>query len=211
MRRQARSRREETERLAILYYTVFTLCSYSLSKSLPIYARVCRERNWQAISAEECHALTDEVGRVSKKIKADFDLLHPDDLVVQRGSYLYPKRLMGIDDGPEFLFLRGDIRILDEPVVSVVGTRNPSAEGQETATELAKRLTEWQIMVASGLACGMDRAAHEGALMVGNKTVAVIGTPLNKCYPRDHAHLQKTIAKTGLVVSQFMPGISVMK
>lgn len=110
---------------------------------------------------------------------------------------------------PEYLFVSGDTSILNEGArVSIVGSRQASPEGVRRAGKLARRLTEDGHVVVSGLAIGIDTAAHRGAIENGGKTIGVIGTPLSKCYPHQNARLQNEIATNHLLVSQFAEGSS---
>jgi DNA processing protein len=108
---------------------------------------------------------------------------------------------------PKQLFLRGDRGLLRSgPRVSIVGTRKASADGRRRAQSLAKTLANHGIVVVSGLAAGIDRAAHEAAIEAGGRTIAVIGTPLDQSYPKENADLQETIARDHLLISQFPIG-----
>jgi DNA processing protein len=105
---------------------------------------------------------------------------------------------------PKQLFLCGYRELLRSgPRVSIVGSRKASAEGLSRARSLAKSLADHGIVVVSGLAAGIDRAAHEGAIEAGGRTIAVIGTPLDQSYPKENAELQETIARDHLLISQF--------
>lgn len=116
----------------------------------------------------------------------------------------YPLNLRLVREQPPFLFARG--RVLDDVLsVAVVGTRHPSDAGIRHATEIARGLAERGVTVASGLAQGIDTAAHTAALAVGGRTVAVIGTGLRRVYPPQNGALQQRIAEEGLVLSQFWP------
>lgn len=201
---------DSTQDNATLYFAAFILLKYSATKTQTLYRHLCSVPAWSQSLADALGIPVVEVVRTIEQVEHAFAELYSDDLVMRRGGHLYPKRLRDIPAGPEILFVRGDIRLLDEPIVSVVGTRNPSAEGRRDARDLAHRLTERHVVVASGLAYGIDEAAHEGALSAGC-TVAVIGTPLNKVYPRDHRALQDTISETGVVLSQFLPSLPIQR
>ena len=102
------------------------------------------------------------------------------------------------------LFVAGDAALLDAPRrVAIIGSRKASPEGRRRAAKLAAQLARAGVVVVSGLAEGVDRAAHEGALAVGGRTIAVLGTPLQRCYPADHAQIQERLYVEHLVVSQF--------
>ncbi|HHV79071.1 MAG TPA: DNA-processing protein DprA [Firmicutes bacterium] len=133
------------------------------------------------------------------------------DHILEKGTPQYPRLLGQIDGAPEFLFARGNLELLDRPALAVVGTRNASEEGLRRASKLACLLVNHGIVVVSGLARGIDTAAHRGALSVGTETIAVIGTPLGITYPPENADLQKQIEKVGLVVTQFYPGAGIRR
>ncbi len=116
----------------------------------------------------------------------------------------YPDRLRGIHQAPPVLFARGSL-VQDEPAVSVVGSRKASERGLGIATAVARELVSRGITVVSGLALGIDAAAHHATLAAGGRTVAVIGTGINRAYPAENKELQEEIAVRGLVLSQFLP------
>jgi DNA processing protein len=118
----------------------------------------------------------------------------------------YPSNLRMIYQRPPVLFMRGVADERDGTSVAVVGTRQPTAAGIEQAAGLAAGLAERGIPVVSGLAAGIDTAAHRAALAAGGRTVAVIGTGIDRVYPPQNANLQEEIAKHGLLISQFLPG-----
>jgi len=121
--------------------------------------------------------------------------LHPD----------YPPNLRAVHDRPPLLFLAGDPATARERAVAVIGTRAAPPEALERARLLAERLAEAGFAVISGLAAGIDTAAHEAALRAGGATVAVLGTGLHRCYPPQNARLQARIASCGAVISRFWP------
>ncbi len=108
---------------------------------------------------------------------------------------------------PEHLHLLGDRELLRfGPRVSIVGSRKASEEGLRRAGQLARSLARHQVTVVSGLAMGIDTAAHEGAIKAGGRTIAVLGTPLDEYYPKENRILQEEIGRDHLLVSQFPPG-----
>jgi len=133
----------------------------------------------------------------------------PDESILELGKPGYPKLLAQSGDGPQFLFVHDRARILDLPALAIVGTRHPSDDGRRRARKLAHLLVKRGIVVTSGLAVGIDEAAHLGALELGGLTVAVLGTPLTHCYPAEHAALQKRIGALGALVSQYRPGATI--
>ncbi len=115
-------------------------------------------------------------------------------------------------NAPKELFFAGDRSILDRgPRVSIVGSRKASPEGLQRARKLSRILVEHKAVVVSGLAEGIDTQAHTTAMQHGGRTIAVIGTPLDEVFPKKNAELQREIAKSHLVVSQFRPGVPVQR
>lgn len=117
----------------------------------------------------------------------------------------YPANLRTIHNRPPFLFVAGRLTHSDENSIAVVGTRRSSAEGLRIAGEMASEIAERGYTVVSGLAEGIDTAAHLGALSQGGRTVAVIGTGLRRTYPQSNASLQRRLAEESAVLSQFWP------
>lgn len=107
------------------------------------------------------------------------------------------------------LYMAGDLALLRSPCVAVVGTRQVSDEGVRRTRKLAAMLVQAQIVVVSGLAMGVDTQAHTAALAAGGKTVAVIGTPMDRCNPSANAPLQEEIYREHLLISQFAWGSTV--
>lgn len=147
-------------------------------------------------------------------------LRHPDPVVLaavrdwagQPGAHVltladprYPPRLAEIADPPPLLYVRGDPALLATPQVAVVGSRNPTPGGCETTRELAGQLARCGLVVTSGLAIGIDAAAHQAALECG-RTIAVLGTGPDRVYPAAHRQLARRIAESGALVSEFLPG-----
>jgi DNA processing protein len=116
----------------------------------------------------------------------------------------YPARLRGIHQAPPILFARGAL-LADDPAVSVVGSRKASSQGLDIGAGVARGLISRGVTVVAGLAVGIDTAAHRAALAAGGRTVAVIGTGINKAYPAGNRELQEEIAGRGLLISQFWP------
>ncbi len=118
----------------------------------------------------------------------------------------YPSRLKETPSPPPVLFYQGTLSALESPCITIVGTRKPSYYGRDMATRIARDLAREGFSVVSGLARGIDTAAHKGAIMAG-KTVAVVGTGLDKVYPPENAPLaQEIINKEGAILSIFPPG-----
>ena len=121
----------------------------------------------------------------------------------------YPCWLKQISDPPLFLFVQGDVRVLETVAISVVGNRYPSEPARKVSKALSQGLAKRGWVVVSGLAQGIDAAAHSGALSVGGATVAVLGHGMNYTYPQAHKALrQEIIAKGGCVISECLPNQS---
>lgn len=104
------------------------------------------------------------------------------------------------------LFYAGDLSLLERPAIAVVGAREVSPEGAARARRISREAAEAGVTIVSGLAKGVDRNAHEAAIAAGGKTVAVIGTPLEKAYPAENGPLQSLIARDHLLISPFPAG-----
>ncbi len=119
---------------------------------------------------------------------------------------LYPELLKQIDDPPPVLFVRGNPSILSSPQIAIVGSRNPSALGQQTAIDFALNLARQGLTITSGLALGIDAASHQGALQADGLTIAVAGTGLDRIYPARNKDLANRILEQGAIVSELPPG-----
>ena len=124
---------------------------------------------------------------------------------ISRDDPAYPPLLAAIPDPPLVLWIRGSPASLVAPAVAIVGSRAASAYGLEVAGRLAEDLGAAGAAVVSGLARGVDSAAHRGALAAGGRTVAVLGSGLRRVYPPEHGQLADTIAETGAVVTEWPP------
>jgi DNA processing protein len=118
----------------------------------------------------------------------------------------YPALLQEISDPPPLLYIHGNIEVLQEPQLAMVGSRNPTAAGRQTAIDFARHLSAAGLVITSGLALGIDAAGHQGALDAGSPTIAVMGTGLDRVYPARHRDLARQIAGIGVLVSEFPPG-----
>ena len=126
--------------------------------------------------------------------------------LVTLSSSEYPPLLKEIADPPLVLYVLGDARLLTQYAVAVVGSRRPTAYGSSVAHRLASDLAQRGLVIVSGLARGIDSAAHRGALEAGGKTVAVLGSGVDVIYPRENQLLAKKIMKSGAVISEFPLG-----
>jgi DNA processing protein len=118
----------------------------------------------------------------------------------------YPAQLAALTDAPLALFVLGDCALLRQPQLAIVGSRQPTAAGQRIATQMAQQLCAAGLVITSGLARGIDAAAHRAALDCNGSTIAVCGTGLDQCYPATNQPLFRRIREQGALVSEFLPG-----
>ncbi|MFO1330671.1 MAG: DNA-processing protein DprA [Rubrivivax sp.] len=130
----------------------------------------------------------------------------PQRSVLTLGDAEYPRSLLEGPDPPLLLHVQGDPAHLSRPAIAVVGSRRLSAQGRDHAHDWSRRFAEAGYVVVSGMAVGIDAAAHEGALAGGGATVAVVGTGPDRVYPRQHRELAHRIAGQGALVSEYFVG-----
>jgi DNA processing protein len=119
----------------------------------------------------------------------------------------YPRLLEALPDAPLALWVEGTMpESLDAPQVAIVGSRNPTRNGRDSAEGFARYLSERGVTITSGLAVGIDGAAHRGALQGVGGTVGVLGSGLDAVYPRQHQRLAREVSEHGLLVSEYGPG-----
>lgn len=123
----------------------------------------------------------------------------------------YPPLLRELARPPSALFYKGDLNLLHLPQLAVVGSRNASRSGFETGRQFCAHLAQNGFAITSGLAQGIDTVAHQGALSVRGKTIAVMGTGLDRVYPANNRDLAHEIADKGLLVSEYLPGTGPLK
>lgn len=129
----------------------------------------------------------------------------PDHHLLTLSDEIYPALLREIPSPPIVLFVEGDVRLLQQPQLAMVGSRNPTPIGVETAESFARYLAEKGWIITSGLAMGIDAASHRGALTQG-KTIAVLGCGIDQLYPPKNKPLAERIVKSGAIVSEFPLG-----
>lgn len=126
--------------------------------------------------------------------------------IVVLGDADYPQALLEIDDPPTLLYVRGRRELLNRPALAIVGSRNATPAGVRNAEQFAAALSGSGLVIVSGLALGIDGAAHRGALAAGGDTLAFIGTGIDRVYPSRHQELAREIATHGAIVSEFALG-----
>ena len=166
------------------------LLAAARSADLPPAARLALdEPDWAAIDADLAWAAA------------------PDRRILSLVSPAYPPLLREIPDPPPLLFVHGNCTCLGEPQLAIVGSRNPTPGGRDTAADFAEHLAGGGLTITSGLALGVDAAAHLGALAAGAATVAVMGTGPDRVYPARHRDLaHRIVAEGGVLVTEFPVG-----
>lgn len=162
----------------------------------------------QLVDARAVGALKTEPVGHDERVEATWAWLHADErrhlLVI--GDPRYPQALLDLPDPPMALYVMGDPVRLHQPAIAMVGSRHPSPQGREDAKAFARAFSQAGLTVVSGLALGIDGAAHEGALEGPGSTVAVVATGLDRVYPRSHHDLAHRIAVEGVLISEFSLG-----
>ena len=172
-----------------------------------------------AILAAEARALA-EVRGVTKRLigrlkdpglleSAHAELRSADRLsirIVLRDDRGFPRILLQLPDPPPLLYMRGDLKEVDDPAVAVVGSRRATEYGLEMAGRLASEIASAGVTIVSGLARGIDQEAHLGALEAGGRTLAFLGSGLDRIYPRESARLVERISNAGAILSEFPLG-----
>ncbi len=139
-----------------------------------------------------------------KFLQDEYNLIQRRGIVVSTAADdNYPCSLKSFEDAPVVLYIKGEIDALNQMSVAIVGSRAASFYGCKSANTFARAFVEAGMMVVSGLARGIDTAAHQGALSAGGKTIAVIGCGFNHMYPKENRSLMETISGNGAVVSEF--------
>lgn len=118
----------------------------------------------------------------------------------------YPQNLLQIYDPPVLLYVRGDLQALSLPMIAIVGTRRPTLYGTQMADRLGRELGARGVVIASGLARGIDAIGHQGALAVNGRAVGVLGTGIDVCYPKENKKLFEKVVERGAILSEFPLG-----
>lgn len=164
---------------------------------------------WETVTnARIAQALQLEPPGLSEALRRLDDwLAQPDHHLITLADARYPASLLQTADPPLLLYVRGRLGALDHPrKLAIVGSRNPTPQGEQNAHVFARSLAESGLCVVSGLALGVDGAAHAGALEGHGPTLAVVGTGLDTVYPKRHQELARRIAETGALVSEYPLG-----
>ncbi|MEO6985952.1 MAG: DNA-processing protein DprA [Paralcaligenes sp.] len=179
---------------------IYAMSSHARAKLLPLELA-------HQLAAEPTPDTQDTITRTLKWLAA------PAHHIVTLADPAYPKALLDTHDPPLLLYVNGRVALLDHPIIAMVGARNASQGGIDNALAFAHYLAEHGWCIASGLALGIDAAAHKGALRAGLKgasTIAVLGTGIDVVYPANHRDLAHQIAEQGALVSEFPLGTRAM-
>jgi len=145
--------------------------------------------------------------RANPEVDCELKKLSATDIhVITYNAPDYPLPLKNIYDPPPYLYVRGRLQPADCNAIAVVGSRNASDYGLRAAADISRELAEAGLTIVSGMAAGIDAAAHRGALEAGGRTIAVLGCGADVCYPVGNRRLYDTIAQTGAIVSEYAPG-----
>jgi DNA processing protein len=156
-------------------------------------------------SAEALHGLDSDA--VAKAVERALGWLEqPGNAIVTLADAAYPRLLLEITDPPAVLYCRGRTELLNRPALAVVGSRNATAQGNSNAEQFAHSFSTAGLTIVSGLAQGIDAAAHRGGLAGEGSTIAVLGTGVDITYPHGNAALAAEIAASGLLLSEFPLG-----
>ena len=205
-------------------YRLLQLCAIRLDRLSIDWSVIARQAQdpgglddlWQGIVREKSAAARQSVTILRKALRDPASLAQRVDSEVAAAGAVgarlvtvmdaaYPANLRLIPNLPPFLFYCGELREDDARSVAVVGTRKPSDKGLSRAARMSRLLAEKAVTVISGMARGIDTAAHRAALAAGARTIAVVGTGITQCYPPENRELATEIAESGAVVSQFWP------
>jgi DNA processing protein len=118
----------------------------------------------------------------------------------------YPRTLLEIYDPPVLLYVRGDVSVLNHPCISIVGTRRPTLYGTQMAERLGREIAARGVVVASGMARGIDAIAHQGTMAVNGRAIGVLGTGVDVCYPKENKKLYEKVLERGALISEFPLG-----
>ena len=163
-------------------------------------ADLARIASPEALQALESEAVAKAVDRALSWLE------QPGNAIVTLADAAYPKLLLEIGDPPAVVYCRGRTELLNRPALALVGSRNATAQGTSTAEQFARNFSAAGLTIVSGMAQGIDAAAHRGGLAGAGSTIAVLGTGVDITYPRANAALGAEIAATGLLLSEFPLG-----
>lgn len=193
-----------------------TLSDQKFSKLLSVYgdlSSILGATSQELVSNGVNSRLVDEFNRAQRMANSNSEVQKALEWNEKDGNFIvcyedirYPQRLKEIDHAPALLYVKGNPDLLSTDQIAIVGSRKASPYGLSTAFQLARESSAVQLTVTSGLATGIDRRAHEGALDEIGSTIAVIGTGIDQCYPTKNYRLKQQIEIGGAVISEFALG-----
>mgnify|MGYP005773745177 FL=1 len=199
---------------AILYYTIQQYFDNSDKKTLAFIQQIKQFYHFDfhaglkiniPFLASQFHITEQEFYNSYLQIKKAFTQLPANTHIIKKGEDKYPQQLADTKEAPLFLFVNGQVNLLYQKSICVVGSRKASPYAIEQTKQLVKALVDDGFVVNAGLAKGIDTVVHQTVLQNKGQTIAVIGTSLHEYYPKENQTLQFTIEKEGLVVSQYPP------
>lgn len=187
-----------------LLLTAFGLPQQVLAQSVTALSAIVPAKLARAVLARPGAGLASLVDRTLAWLRM------PGNHLLTLADDAYPRRLFDLHDPPPLLYIRGDPALLARPAVAIVGARNATGQGKRDAQAFGRELSESGLTVVSGLALGIDAAAHAGGLLGCGGTVAVTGTGADRVYPPDNLALAREVAERGAVVTEFPLGMQGM-
>lgn len=207
------------ERMKKIYSIWFHCLGISEQVKLKLYEKFNSFEEIFNLSSMQCRELGLNDLQIEKfitskwkidKLKEELAQIYTQDIqVIDINDNIYPEDLKRIESPPFVLFARGNSGCFERPSIAIVGARKCSEYGFGVAKRLGRELAEKGIVVVSGMALGIDEAAHRGALEIG-ETIAVLGTGINVCYPKQNYELYKKIPLKGCMLSEYLPQTSAM-
>lgn len=165
--------------------------------------------NWRSMGIPQTCAKSLRDGAWRKDAKKEWESAKKLDApILLWNSCDYPARLRQLPDAPALLYCRGNLDLLAAPCVAIVGSRNASSASMEIAASLSRSLSGWGITIVSGMAMGIDSKAHWAALGEVGKSLGVLGTGLDICYPSSNRELYRRMCQEGLLLSEFAAGVA---
>lgn len=197
---------------AVNYYTIQSFYDYAYRKTEAHFQRLLELHDFKKplfykidLFAGYLSVSNDVLLNRYEQVLRGFEKLLFTDEVVALGDEHYPFELKRIGFPPPFLFLRGKTEVLERPIVSITGCKDPDFEEKDMAYKITRFLSEKGFVIGSGLAKGIDTVVLTTAVNNRFPSVAVLGTPLNRAYPKENESLQRDIARDGILLSQYCP------
>jgi len=175
------------------YEALWNIYNINFKKIAELFAKNPGKRPSDLVDENQIKEFTEKVIRLIDHDKTN---------ILINNTWDYPKKLRDAKEPVEILYFKGDPSLIQTRSIAVVGTRKPTAEGIRRTQKLVRHLVDDGFTIVSGLAAGVDSVAHKTAIEQNGKTIAVIGTPLNACYPKENKDLQDKIAQHFLLISQ---------